>query len=124
MYKRGSNLMSQEIVLRTLAILGFFNTDIKVYIYLAKKGTQTGKELSNSLKMQRQRLYPCLRRLQKKGVVNATCQNPVLFSALPFEKVLDLFIEVKREQAKTLQESKKELLSTWRSIIEKDYEKS
>jgi hypothetical protein len=42
------------------------------------------------------------------------------FSALLVEKVLNLLIKAKTEQEKALQESKEELLSTWRSITKKD----
>jgi len=41
------------------------------------------------------------------------------FSAVSLEKVLDLLIEAKKEQALTWKESKKELLSNWHSLIEK-----
>ena len=41
------------------------------------------------------------------------------FVALPFEDVLDLFIEVKKEQAKSLLEKREELLSNWRETIKK-----
>jgi len=116
--------MSQEIVYSTLAKLGFSDTDTKVYIRLAKKGPQKGKDLSTSLKMTKQQLYPCLKSLQKKGVVTVSCNRPALFYALPFEKVLDLIIEVNKEKAKALQASKEELLSSWRSLTEKDDAKS
>jgi hypothetical protein len=43
---------------------------------------------------------------------------------LPFEEVIDLFIEVKKEQAKTMQESREELLSSWRETIKKENAKS
>jgi sugar-specific transcriptional regulator TrmB len=89
---------------------------------LAKRGSRRGKDLCNSLKITKQQLYPCLKNLQKKGVVNASCNRPALFYALPFEKVLDLIIEVNKEKAKALQASKKELLSSWRSITAKDEE--
>jgi hypothetical protein len=36
---------------------------------------------------------------------------------VPFEEVLCLIIEIKKEQAKTLQASKKELLSTWSARV-------
>lgn len=116
--------MSREIVYSTLAKLGFTDTDTKVYICLAKKGPQKGKDLSTSLKMTRQQLYPCLKNLQKKGIVDASCNRPALFYALPFEKVLDLIVQVNKEKAKALQASKEELLSTWRSLTERDEDKS
>jgi sugar-specific transcriptional regulator TrmB len=112
--------LSQERVIRTLASFGLTRTDAKVYIYLAKGGSQKGKDLCNSLKMQKQQLYPCLRSLRNKGVVTATCKRPVLFSAMPFEEVLDLFTKANIEEVERMIQNKKELLFTWRSIIKKD----
>jgi hypothetical protein len=39
---------------------------------------------------------------------------------LPFEDVIDIFIEVKKEQAKTMQDSREELLSSWKETIKKE----
>jgi hypothetical protein len=39
-------------------------------------------------------------------------------------KFLDLLIKTKKEQVKALKANKEELLSSWRSITEKDEEKS
>lgn len=112
--------MSQEEVFGTFAKLEFTRTDIRVYICLAKKGPQKGKDLCVSLKMTKQRLYPCLKNLQKKGVVNASCDRPALFYALPFEKILDLITEVNNEKAKALQASKEELIASWKSLAERE----
>jgi hypothetical protein len=57
-------------------------------------------------------------------MVNSSSEYPARFSAVLFDKFLDRLIKVKREQAKTLQASKKEILSSWRSLTEKDDEKS
>jgi len=43
---------------------------------------------------------------------------------VPFEDVLDLLMEIKKEQAQALQESRKEFLSSWRKIVEENSEKS
>ena len=114
-------LIEPKRVIRTLASFGLTRTDVKVYIYLAKRGSQKGKDLCNSLKMQKQQLYPCLRSLRNKGVVTATCKRPVLFSAMPFEEVLDLFTKVNVEEAERMIQNKEELLFTWRSIIKQDF---
>jgi sugar-specific transcriptional regulator TrmB len=66
--------------------------------------------------MYKQQLYPCLKSLQKKGVVNATCKRPARFSALPFEKVLDLLIKANIEEAERMIHDKEKLLSNWRSM--------
>jgi sugar-specific transcriptional regulator TrmB len=109
--------LNQERVYRTLASFGLTRTDAKVYTYLAKKGTRKGKDLCNSLNMQKQQLYPCLKNLQSRGVVTATCKRPVLFSALPFEKVLDLVTKANIEEAERMIQNKEKILSKWQSIM-------
>ena len=108
--------MSQEKVLQTLSDLGLTRLDTKVYIYLAKKGPQKGIEISKALKVQKQPLYRSLKNLQKKAIVSATLERPARFSAVPFEKVLDLFIRAKLEEAQNIQTEKNKLLSSWQTI--------
>jgi sugar-specific transcriptional regulator TrmB len=67
--------------------------------------------------MYKQQLYPCLKSLQSKGFVAATNKRPALFSALPFEKVLDLFIKANIEEVQSMIRNKEELLSIWQSMI-------
>jgi sugar-specific transcriptional regulator TrmB len=107
-------------MIRSLKDLRFRKVDVEVYFCLARMGPQKGRNLSNLLGLHRQRLYRSLKRLQRRGIVFSSAKHPVIFSAIPFENVLDLFLEEKREQAKALIESKDELLSSWRSIVEKD----
>jgi len=108
--------VSQEKILQTLSDFGLTRLDIKVYIYLAKKGPQKGIEISKSLKVQKQPLYRSLKNLQKKAIVSATLERPARFSAVPFEKILDLFIRAKLEEAQNIQTEKNKLLSSWQTI--------
>jgi sugar-specific transcriptional regulator TrmB len=108
--------MSQEEVLKTLLDLGLTRLDSKIYIYLAKKGPLKGKEISKGLKVQRQQVYRSLKFLQSKAIVSATLERPARFSAVPFEKVLDLFIRAKLEEAQNIQQEKSKLLSSWQTI--------
>ncbi|MEJ2241895.1 MAG: helix-turn-helix domain-containing protein [Candidatus Bathyarchaeota archaeon] len=108
--------MSQEKVLQTLSNLGLTRLDIRVYIYLAKKGSQKAIEISKALKIQKQQLYRSLKKLQNKAIVSATLERPARFSAVPFEKVLDLFIKAKLKEAQNIQTEKNKLLSSWQSI--------
>ena len=108
--------MSQVKVLKALENLGFREPDAQVYIFLGKKGPQKGKDIAKTLKMSKQHLYLVLKNLQSKGIVNATLEHPARFSALPFEKVLDLFVKSKIEEAKKIQLGKNEFLSDWQSI--------
>jgi sugar-specific transcriptional regulator TrmB len=108
--------MSQEEVLKTLSDLGLTTLDSKIYIYLAKKGPQKGKEISRALKVQRQQIYRSLKSLQGKAIVSATLERPARFTAVPFEKVLDLFVKTKLEEAQTIQHEKSKLLSSWKAL--------
>jgi sugar-specific transcriptional regulator TrmB len=52
--------------------------------------------------------------LKDKDIVKATVDYPAVFSAVPFEVVLDLLAEIKKEQAQALQEIRKDLLESWK----------
>ena len=116
--------MNHEELLRILVDLGIKRLDAEVYLYLATRGPKKGRIVYNELKISKQQLYRSLRKLQSRGMVNASPEHPARFSAMLFDKFLDLLIKAKKEQAKSLQASKEELLSSWRSITEKENEKS
>jgi len=114
--------MREEILLKALVSLGLTEIDSKVYFLLAKEGPQKGRNIGEALNLYKQQLYRSLKHLQDKGMVSSTLERPALFSVVTLEKVLEFLIETSKEQALALQESKEELLSTWRSMIEKDSE--
>ena len=112
--------MSQEKVWKTLATLDLSRRDVQVYIYLAKKGPQRARELREALNMQKQQLCTCLTRLQAKGIVISSNKHPAEFSALNFEKVLELLIQTCTEEAKQLTQNKEALLSAWIAMTSND----
>ena len=107
-------------MLDTLVSLGLTRTEAQAYIFLAKMGPHRGKELANALKLTKQQLHSSLKSLQAKGIVNATRERTTQYFAISLEKALDLFMKAKMEQAKAFQASREELLSKWRSMLEKD----
>jgi sugar-specific transcriptional regulator TrmB len=111
-------------MLKTLVGLGLRELDAEVYVFLATNGPQEAKNIAIALKLYRQQLYRSLKNLQSKGIVNASPEQPVRFSAVLFERVLELFLKAKIEQQQTLQESKEELLSSWRKILKENSEDS
>jgi sugar-specific transcriptional regulator TrmB len=112
-------ILSKEWMLKTLVKLGFTETDVKVYVYLATEGPRKASDITEALRIYKQQLYRSLKNLQSKGIINASPEYPARYSAVLFEKILDLLIEAKTEQQQALQKSKKELLSTWQSITKK-----
>lgn len=116
--------MNHEQLLRILVDLGIKRLDAEVYLYLATSGPKKGRVVSNELKINKAQLYRSLKELQSRGMVNSSSEYPARFSAVLLDEVLDLLIKTKKEQAKAIQQAKKELLSSWRKITKEIPEKS
>ena len=112
--------MSQEKIKEVLTSLGLTKTDVKVYIYLAKRGPKRASETAKTLKMSKQQLYPLIKNLQGMGVVTSTLERPARFCAVSFGKLIDLFTRAKIEEAKRIQQNKNELIKDWQSIVIKE----
>ena len=105
--------MSLERVLKTLESFGLSRVESEVYVYLAKAGPSKARDLSSGLRMPKQQLYPALKSLKKKGIVDSKPERSALFSAIPFEELLNLFMKLNAEKAKAIGETKKELVDSW-----------
>jgi len=108
--------LSLERVLRVLEGSGFEPVEAKVYIYLAKSGPQTVKEITLGLRISRKKLIPILGCLREKGVVVSYIKNSVQFSAVSIEKVLDNQVTKTVNQAESIKEAKEELIATWQKM--------
>ena len=106
-----------ELLIETLVELGLKPTDTQVYIFLAKKGPQRVKDLVNSLRITKQQLYPSLKNLEERCVVNSSNERPAIFSAVPIEQVLDALIKAKIKETQHMIQNKEALLSKWKLKI-------
>jgi sugar-specific transcriptional regulator TrmB len=116
--------LNEEQMLKTLEKLGFTETEAKVYVFLTTEGPQKAKTTGEALNLRVQQLYRILKNLLAKGIINASPEYPARYSAVQFEKVIDLLIKIKIEQQQALQQNKEELLYTWQSITKKTHQKS
>jgi sugar-specific transcriptional regulator TrmB len=103
--------LSLERIIKALVSLGLSQTDAEVYIHIATKGAETARKISNNLSINRRQIYRSLKGLKNKGIVMINSEIPSEFSALPFEKVVDILLELKHNQAKSLEESKAAIIS-------------
>jgi sugar-specific transcriptional regulator TrmB len=69
------------------------------------------------LDLTKQQLYPSLKKLKNKGIINATSSRPAIFTALPVEKVVDLLADSKIKDAENTRQKKKEILQVWQSML-------
>jgi sugar-specific transcriptional regulator TrmB len=112
--------LSQERVLKALISVGLSQTDAQVYVFLATKGSQKARNIATALKMYRRKIYRSLKSLQNKEIVNATLERPAQFSAIPFDKLLNLLIKAHLKEAQYIEQNKEEILSHWNSMITKE----
>jgi sugar-specific transcriptional regulator TrmB len=101
--------------------LGLTKAEAKVYFYLSKRGPRKASEITSTLKMKRQQLYPVIRKLQSESIITSTLDRPAEFSAVALEKILDLFAKAKFEEAKTIQLTKGKLLSDWQLLSHPEF---
>ena len=112
--------MSKERIVKALEQLGLSNIDAQVYVFLAKNGPHELRDIASALNLQERKVHRSVKDLQDMTIVKPSIKHPLELIAVPFEEVIELFIEIKKEQAKAIQESREELLSSWKFITKKD----
>jgi sugar-specific transcriptional regulator TrmB len=120
---KDAGILSKELMQNILMNLGFTETEAHIYLYLMKEGGQKARDIGQALNLYKQQLYRSLRKMQSKGIIKAS-GYPAHFSAVPFEKVVDLSIRANIEKAEYVIQKREELLSGWRSIIRKEFSDS
>lgn len=105
-----------EQVQQQLSKYGLTGNQSKVYIYLGKYGAQTAPDVCKALKLPRTETYHLLSALQNKGIVSATFQHPIQFTALPLEKAIWILVNSEKERVKSLEKMEPELSLLWKNI--------
>jgi len=106
--------VSEETIDRILKECGLRQSEVEVYVFLAKHGLLKSRDVARQLKKDSAQVLRVLKALQSRGLVEPTLETPQRFSAAPFEKVLDSFVKAKREEADLIERTKEDLLLYWR----------
>jgi sugar-specific transcriptional regulator TrmB len=88
----------------------------KVYIFLGKYGSKTAPEVCRALKLPRTETYHLLTTLQNKGIVSATFQHPIRFSALPLSSAIKSMVNTEKERIRKLEKQEEEVTKLWNTI--------
>ena len=112
----GEYKTSLEQVQQQLSKYGLTGNQSKVYIYLGKYGAKTAPEVCKALKLPRTETYHLLSALQNKGIVSATFQHPIQFTALPLDKAIWILVNSEKERVKSLEKMEGELSEIWKNI--------
>ncbi len=99
-----------------LSKFGLTANQSKVYLFLEKYGSSTATQVSKTLKVPRTETYHLLTNLQNKGIVSATFQHPIQFSALSIDKAIGVLINAEKERVKTLESQEASLVKLWSAI--------
>jgi sugar-specific transcriptional regulator TrmB/CBS domain-containing protein len=108
--------LSEKDITKFLQGLGFSKREIQIYMFLAKSGVQSTSFVAKRLKMERVQAYRTFKKLQEKGYIEATLERPTRFTVVPFEKLLEAFIESRKSEVSSLNEQKDSLLNAWRGV--------
>ena len=85
-------------------------------MFLAKSGVQSASFVAKRLKMERVQAYRTFKKLQEKNFIDATLERPTRFTIVPFDALLEGFIDAKKSEVVNFDEQKESLLSSWRAV--------
>jgi sugar-specific transcriptional regulator TrmB len=114
--------LSEDTARKILKDIGLTEKEIEIYIFLTRHGALKGLDIARRIKKHKAQVYNILKNLQAKGLVEPTLEFPARFTAVPFEKVIDLSVKAKREEAAFIENAKKEIMSYWNSISQSGLE--
>ncbi|MDX1533220.1 MAG: helix-turn-helix domain-containing protein [Nitrosopumilaceae archaeon] len=110
--------VSADELQKSLAKFNLTSNQSKVYIFLGKYGSKTAPEVCKALKIARTETYHLLSTLQSKGIVSATFEHPIKFSAIPIHKAMKTLVDSEKQRIKTLEKQETQLSKLWESIPE------
>jgi len=108
--------LSEKTISNVLKDFKLTENESKVYVFLAKSGSQRAYSISRSLSMHKAQVYRILKNLESRCMVDLTLEKPARYTAVPFEKLIELLIKTKKNDISFLEDNKNELLTQWRSI--------
>jgi sugar-specific transcriptional regulator TrmB len=117
--KRGTQV-SLERVVKALIHLGLSQRDAEIYIHLAAKGPQKARNITVALGLGKGNIYRRLGHLRSLGLVYSSVDRAAEFSAVGFEKAIDLYQKRRKNEANFLEKQKIQILSKWKSLSVKD----
>jgi len=95
---------TMEEIIDQLVEYGLTKNEAKVVTFLAKRGAERASVAARALRLNRTETYRTLRNLQRRGLVEATLEQPVRFQCVPFSRCLEVLIAERRNRLATLEE--------------------
>lgn len=103
-----------EEIVGQLVEYGLSKNEARVVTFLAKRGAERASVAARALRLNRTETYRTLRNLQRRGLVEASLEQPVRFQAAPFSRCLEILIAERKNRLAKLEER--------RGILEHEFE--
>jgi len=95
---------TMEEIADQLIEYGLSNNEAKVVTFLAKRGAERASVAARALKLNRTETYRTLRNLQRRGLVEASLEQPVRFQTVPFSRCLEILLTERKSKLASLEE--------------------
>jgi sugar-specific transcriptional regulator TrmB len=99
-----------------LAEFGLTQNECKVFIFLGKYGPKTGGDVHKALNIPRTETYKLLNHLQSKGILTASFDHPIKYSALPVDNAIETLVKLELQHVKALHMQKNEIIDLWNCL--------
>lgn len=108
--------VSTDKIIEQLSSFGLTDNESKVYVFLGKYGSHRALDICKSLRLPRSEVYHILSSLQNKGIVSASFQHPIKFSAVQLDKAVLILLNAEKERVKYLESKEKQMIELWNNI--------
>jgi len=95
---------TMEEIVDQLIEYGLSNNEAKVVTFLAKRGAERASVAARALRLNRTETYRTLRNLQRRGLIEASLEQPVRFQTAPFSRCLEILLTERKNKLAALQE--------------------
>jgi sugar-specific transcriptional regulator TrmB len=112
-------LLQQEERVQALVNLGLTVLQAKVYLALAKSGTQIGRATAKTAKVAPQDVYRILTELQEKGLVEKIIAKPNKYRPIQIEEGLTILLQRRNKQTIEIKNGMTEIFKNFSSCIDK-----
>lgn len=114
--EEAEHLRALKRIKEALSKFDLSKNEVRVYLFLARFGAQKAQRIAEALSVHRTEAYKILRRLEKQGLVSCVFERPMKFVSVPFERALGNLIEERRQRIHQMEQWKRELMRTWKSL--------
>jgi len=116
--------LTEETLKKVLRDFGLTDSEVEVYMVVSKRGVLSGPDVAHLIRKDKAQVFRTLRNLQTKGFVEATLEVPMRFAPVAFEKVLELTIKEKKDEAARIEATKEQLIDYWQDLNRKNIDVS